>query len=59
MQRIMSKNNLISSPTEYGGKIIVCHPGMTDFGIDAIPKKNPINAKGNAKMVCENLTRER
>ena len=34
---------------------LVCHPGTT-ISLDQpnIPRKNPIIAKGIAKMVCEN-----
>jgi len=40
------------------GKILECQPGTTEVN-SANPKKKPIRAKGMAKMVCENLTKER
>ena len=39
--------------------MVVCHPGVSVRGKRKIPKKNPINAKGIAKIVCENFIKER
>jgi hypothetical protein len=55
MQRMTSRNNVIISFQNVKGITIVCHPGPTEMGILETAKKNPINAKGIAKMVCENL----
>lgn len=41
-----------------GGNIAVCHPGTSDVYANN-PRKNPIIAKGIAKMVWENFIRLR
>ena len=57
MQR-MTSTNLIPSElqSKAGGKTFVCHPGITEV-FSKMARKKPINAKGIAKIVCENLMR--
>ena len=55
IQRI-TKINLITK--KYLGKIVVCQPVPEYLKVN-IPKKKPTNAKGIAKMVCENFTRDK
>jgi hypothetical protein len=55
----MRKNRLaIWSQGVCGGKIFVRQPGTIEATWESA-KKKPINAKGMAKMVCENLISER
>ena len=52
MTRINLNNNKFQLYN--GGKILVFQPGTTEV-YSNIPKKNPISAKGIAKMVWENF----
>ncbi len=59
MQRMTSMNILNKVRISCGEKTSVCQPGTTECGVEKIPKKNPINAKGIAKMVWENFTSDK
>ena len=57
IQRMTKINRVINnSHGNCGGKIFLCQPGTIDV-TENKANANPINAKGIAKMVCENFIR--
>jgi hypothetical protein len=45
------------SKSDPSGYIMACQPGITEYPMECTARKNPMKAKGMAKMVCENFTR--